>query len=286
MNTEIHLPVMLRQVLEYLNPVEGGLYVDATVGLGGHSSEILRRLGPRGRLIGFDKDEDALRIAKERLGNSRVILHRGSFTQMLNVVGKGQAYGVFFDLGVSMLQLRQRGRGFSFLADEPLDMRMDRSRTLTAEEVVNNYPEAELRRILYEYGEERLAPKIAKWIVRNRPIRTTKELASLVQRVYGGRGRLHPATRTFQALRIEVNDELGELNSGLRAASEVLRQGGRLVVISYHSLEDRVVKNFLREQRAQGRMRLLTKKPLTPDSEEVRANPSARSAKLRAAERL
>ena len=275
-----------------LEPGPGGIYVDATVGLGGHAGEILKLIGPGGRLIGIDRDDEALKMAKERLGDSGVVLMQGKFSDLKDVLGgKGvhEVDGILFDFGVSMMQFKDLGRGFSFSSDEPLDMRMDRSQGLKAEDVVNTYPEKELGKILREYGEERLAPKIARAIKTYRAkkkITTCRELADLVLAVYRGRGKHHPATGTFQALRIEVNDEIGEIRGGLDAAAGLLRKGGRLCAISYHSLEDREVKNFIRSADRQGLMRTLTKKPLTPSYDEIRGNPSARSAKLRGAERL
>ena len=275
-----------------LDPGPGGTYVDATVGLGGHAEEILKLIGPEGRLIGIDRDDEALKMAKERLGDSSVVLVKGRFSDLHDVLGEKGVHevdGILFDFGVSMMQFKDPRRGFSFSSDEPLDMRMDRSQELTAEDVVNTYSEKELERILREYGEERLAPKIARAIKRyrtNRKIITCRELAEIVLGVYRGRGRHHPATRTFQALRIAVNDEMQEIHKGLDAAVGLLRKGGRLCALSYHSLEDRQVKNFIRNADRQGVMRALTKKPLTPSRDEIRINPSARSAKLRGAERL
>lgn len=283
---------MVREALATLEPLPGGTYVDATVGLGGHAGEILKVIGPEGTLIGIDRDDEALKAANEKLGDHRVVLMKGRFSDLRDVLGgKGvhEVDGILFDFGVSMMQFKDPGRGFSFDSDEPLDMRMDRSQELKAEDVVNTYPEKALGRILTEYGEERLAPKIARAIKTYRAkkrITTCRELAEIVLAVYRGRGKHHPATRTFQALRIEVNDEMKEIRRGLDAAAGLLRSGGRLCAISYHSLEDREVKNFLRNAERRGLMRTLTKKPLTPSYDEVRRNPSARSAKLRGAERL
>ncbi|GAB4387589.1 MAG: 16S rRNA (cytosine(1402)-N(4))-methyltransferase RsmH [Thermodesulfovibrionales bacterium] len=278
--------------MELINPHSGGVYVDATVGLGGHAKEILGRIGPDGVLVGLDRDEEALRVAGERLSDGRCVLRKARFSELSQVMeglGIGAADGVLFDFGASMMQMTEPGRGFSFSSDEPLDMRMDRSQGLTAQEAVNSYPQAELERILREFGEERNARKIARAVVERRRrarITTCRELADLVASVSGRRGRLHPATRTFQALRIEVNDELGEIRRGLEGALGVLRPGGRLVAISYHSLEDRAVKVFMKEEAGRGRLRRLTKKPAVPAREELIRNPSARSAKLRAAEAI
>lgn len=269
-----------------------GKYVDATVGLGGHSERILSLLSDKGRLIGIDKDEEALRYAKERLGNQRVFLKKGSFSmigEVLREISIEKVDGLLFDLGVSMLQLKSPERGFSFFSDEILDMRMDLSQKLTAWEVVNMYSEDKLEKILKEYGEEPLSKKIAKEIVLKRkkaPINTCSQLAKIVSDIYGRRGRIHPATRTFQALRIEVNKELDELREGLLASIDLLNYGGRLCVISYHSLEDRIVKNFMRDKSKEGFLKIITKKPITPSQREVEENPASRSAKLRVSERI
>lgn len=296
-----HLPVLMREVIEYLKPERGGVFIDATAGLGGHSKEILERLAGQGLLIALDRDEEALKVAGAQLkatGKTNFVLKKARFSEMgpalhevreenkdLNVKG---ADGILFDLGVSMLQLKGAGRGFSFMADEPLDMRMDQSESLTAEKIINEYPEAELARIFWEYGEERNSRKIAKEIVTRRPkqkIKTTGELADIARKFQRGRWKTHPATRIFQALRIAVNNEMGELSEALSSSPRVLNPAGRLVVISYHSLEDRTVKRFMREKEREGILKILTKKPVVPEREETRANPSARSAKLRAAER-
>ncbi|MEJ2314124.1 MAG: 16S rRNA (cytosine(1402)-N(4))-methyltransferase RsmH [Nitrospirota bacterium] len=286
-----HLPVMLREAIGFLGLSPGGTYIDATVGLGGHAEEILRHIGPQGRLLGIDRDPEALKRARERLKDERAILVKARFSEMREAArenGIERADGVLFDFGVSMLQLRGEGRGFSFLSDEPLDMRMDPTEPLTAENVVNEYPEKELEKIISGFGEERRARRVARAIAAQRRkgrIRTCSELAGIVARALGGRrGRTHPATRTFQAFRIAVNDEMGEIRRGLEASLGMVRPGGRLVAISYHSLEDRIVKQFMKESKDGGRLNILTKKPLRPSSEEVTANPSARSARLRAGE--
>ncbi|MDI6890483.1 MAG: 16S rRNA (cytosine(1402)-N(4))-methyltransferase RsmH [Thermodesulfovibrionales bacterium] len=288
----VHLPVMVREAMKVLNPRPGGIYVDATIGPGGHSEEILKLIGSGGRLIGIDRDDEALRLAQKRLSNRRVVLKRGNFSDMENLLyteGISEVDGALFDLGVSMLQLKDPERGFSFTSDKRLDMRMDRRQKLSAWDVVNRYPEKELERILREFGEERLSRKISEAIVRKKSkktIDTCSELSGIVERVYGRRGRAHPATKTFQALRIEVNKELDELRAGLDSSLRLLKKGGRLCVISYHSLEDRIVKNFVAHCSKKGLLRVITKKPLTPGPEELRSNPSSRSAKLRVAERI
>ncbi|HAM51808.1 MAG TPA: 16S rRNA (cytosine(1402)-N(4))-methyltransferase [Nitrospiraceae bacterium] len=288
----IHLPVMVREVLEVLGIAPGGTYVDATVGLGGHAERILGLLNAEGRIIGIDRDEEALRMARERLTDRRVILKKGKFSEVKDIVGETGLHGVdgvFFDFGVSMMQFRAPGRGFSFHAEEPLDMRMNGTQRMKAEDIVNTYQESELERIFREYGEEKYAKRIAKAIGAHRMkkrVTMCTELAEIVSAVYRRRGRIHPATKTFQALRIAVNDEVAEIEKGLEGSMDVLRSGGRLCTISYHSLEDRTVKNFMRDAQKDGLVRIITKKPLSPSHDEVRSNPSSRSAKLRGAERL
>jgi 16S rRNA (cytosine1402-N4)-methyltransferase len=289
---EGHLPVMIREVIEVLDPVEGGTYIDATVGLGGHAAMILEKIGQTGRVVGIDRDDEALARTTGRLHDSRLILKKGSFSDLESIMlseGMNEADGVLLDLGVSMMQLKDTGRGFSFLSTERLDMRMDNSQELSAWDVVNGYPERELVRILREYGEEYRAVRIVRAIVHERhkkSIDTCAELAEIIYRSIGRQGKLNPATKTFQALRIEVNRELDELNKGLDASLRMLRKGGRLCVISYHSLEDRVVKHFIKENAKADRLKQLMKKPLIPGIEEIRANPSSRSAKLRGAEKI
>ncbi len=291
MNIE-HLPVMGREMLEIISPVEGGIYVDATVGLGGHSEMLLEKIGQGGKVVGIDRDDNALARTAERLHDSRLILQKGSFSDMESILhsqGIDLADGVLLDLGVSMMQLKDPERGFSFNSNERLDMRMDSSQELSAWDVVNGYSERELVRILKEYGEEYRAVKIVRWIIHDRNkkrIDTCKELAEIISRAIGRTGKVHPATKTFQALRIEVNKELDELKKGLDASLRVLGRGGRLCVISYHSLEDRVVKHFIKERAKAGMVKQLLKKPLVPAIDETRANPSSRSAKLRGAEKL
>lgn len=278
--------------MELLSIHSGGTYVDATVGLGGHAGEILKSLGPDGKLIGIDRDDEALKMAKEKLGNDRVILRKARFSSLKEILPSahaGEVDGVLFDFGVSMMQFKDMDRGFSFNSDEALDMRMDKSQYLTAEDIVNTYTEKELERILLEYGEEYYAKKIVRAITiyrAKRRIHSCRELADIVSAVSRRKGRHHPATKTFQALRIAVNDELNEIHGGLEASVGVLKRGGRLCAISYHSLEDRVVKNFIKSAAEKGLVMAITKKPLVPSYEERRSNPPARSAKLRGAEKL
>jgi 16S rRNA (cytosine1402-N4)-methyltransferase len=290
--TITHLPVMGREVLEVLAPFAGGTYVDATVGLGGHSEMLLEKIGQGGKVFGIDRDDNALARTAERLQDSRLILKKGSFSDMesiLHLQGMKDADGLLLDLGVSMMQFKDPDRGFSFHSNERLDMRMDSSQELSAWDVVNGYSEKELVRILKEYGEEFRAVRIVRSIVSARSkksIESGAELAEIISASIGRHGKTHPATKTFQALRIEVNRELDELRKGLDASLRILRKGGRLCVISYHSLEDRVVKHFIKDNARAGIVNQLLKKPLVPDRAEIRANPSARSAKLRGAEKL
>ncbi len=306
-----HVSVLLDACLEVLAIRPDGVYVDGTLGGGGHAAQVARRL-TTGRLIGIDRDREALAAAGERLApwKDRVTLVHGNFRDLKSILQEQHldgADGVLLDLGVSSYQLDQGDRGFSYRYDAPLDMRMDGSDSLTAGEVVNTWPQEELRRILYAYGEERYAPQIAGAICRRRerePIRTTLELAELIRSAMPPqalREKQHPAKRTFQALRIAVNDELGAVEEGTQAAIDCLNPGGRLAVISFHSLEDRIVKNTM-AQAAKGctcppefpvcvcgkkpMVRLVNKKPILPTAEEEAANPRAHSAKLRVCEKL
>ncbi len=308
-----HVPVLLKEAIDFLAVKRGGTYLDATVGLGGHSYEIARRLGALGHLIGFDKDPAALERAAvslqpsaisegtdERLATGEhrtdsgdwptVSLIHFSFAEVGERVAPASLDGMMADLGVSSLQLGDAARGFSFQAEGPLDMRMNPMSGETAEQVVNHIGERELADVIYEFGEERRSRRIARAIVRSRPIRTTKQLVEVISAAARPMNRkherIHPATRTFQALRIFVNRELDDLKALLEAAPRVLKPGGRLVVISFHSLEDRIVKDALREGAKQGWYRLLTKKPVTASAEEMDRNPRSRSAKMRAAERV
>jgi 16S rRNA (cytosine1402-N4)-methyltransferase len=293
-----HVPVLLKEAIDFLAVRRGGTYIDATVGLGGHSLEIAKRLGAPGHLIGLDKDPAALGIARKRLTSvgvspanrdwPEITLLHASFAEIGRRFPSAVADGILADLGVSSLQFNDPARGFSFQAEGPLDMRMDPQAELTAEQVVNHLDERELADVIYEFGEERRSRRIARAIVRSRPIRTTAQLAEIVSAAARPmkHGRIHPATRTFQALRIFVNRELDGLRKLLEAVPQLLKPGGRLVIISFHSLEDRIVKDAMREGAKQGQYRLLTKKPVTPSEEEIDLNPRARSAKLRAAERV
>jgi len=294
-----HVPVLLKEAIDFLAVTRGGTYLDATVGLGGHSSEIAKRLGAPGHLIGFDKDAAALERAAVSCQPSAVsepgdwptvTLIHGSFAEIGKRVEAASLDGLLADLGVSSLQLGDPARGFSFQADGPLDMRMNPQSGRTAEQVVNHLDERELADVIYEFGEERRSRRIARALVRARPILTTKQLVDVISAaarpMNQAERRIHPATRTFQALRIFVNRELDDLKALLEAAPRVLKPGGRLVVISFHSLEDRIVKDAMRDGAKQGLYRLLTKKPVTAAEEEIERNPRSRSAKMRAAEKV
>ena len=294
-----HVSVLLKEAIDFLAIRRGGTYIDATVGLGGHSYEIASRLGPQGHLIGFDKDTQALELAEQKLsrigGDNRpkITLLHASYAELPQNVPPASADGLLADLGVSSLQFGDPARGFSFQAEGPLDMRMDPQAERTADQVVNRMREEDLANVIYEFGEERRSRRIARAIVRARPIRTTAHLAQVISAAlrsmkqdHGAREKIHPATRTFQAIRIFVNRELDDLRALMDAAPEVLRPGGRLVVISFHSLEDRIVKDALRDGRSAGIYNVLTKKPVEASEEEIDRNPRSRSAKLRAAERI
>ncbi|WP_457621954.1 16S rRNA (cytosine(1402)-N(4))-methyltransferase RsmH [Persephonella sp.] len=290
-----HYPVLYREVLDFFKKIKGKHIVDATVGGGGHAFLLLKNL-PDTFLIGIDKDDFALKKAEEKLSifKNRYKLVKGSFKDIDLIVRSlniNYVSGILFDLGVSTFQLKME-RGFSFMRDDPLDMRMDRSQKKTAFDVVNSYTKPELAKIIKEYGEEKFAKKIASAIIEARKkkrIETTKELAQIVYNVYPPalrRGRIHPATKTFQAIRIEVNNELEEIKEGVNKGIDLLEKGGIIAVISFHSLEDRIVKNIYRERKKLKDIEILTKKPITPGTEELKENPPSRSAKLRVAKRI
>ncbi len=305
-----HIPVLFRETIEALKPRDGARYVDCTVGAGGHAVGIMEAAGHSTRLLGLDADPDALAIARERLARfgDRVTLANTNFRRLAEVAAEAgfvPVQGVLMDLGISSMQLDRSPRGFSFQREEPLDMRFDPRQSVTAADIINTASEADLRRILYEYGEESYGAAIARAIVRrrtSRPIETTADLAALVVGVMGPRrGGKHSATKTFQALRIAVNQELESLRETLPQALEILDKGGRLAVISFHSLEDRIVKEFMRHEASececppglpvcvcgkQASVRLITRKPVVAGPEELGRNPRARSAKLRVAEKI
>ena len=301
-----HIPVLYQEVLKGLRIKPGGRYIDGTLGGGGHAAGILEKSSPAGQLLGIDADSRAVAISAERLAEYglRVTLVNANFTRLAEIASQYRfrpADGILLDLGLSSLQLASGERGFSFQLEGPLDMRFNPHQGEPASELVNGLPTPELADILHRYGEERRARRIAQAIVAARPIHTTRQLAEVVARAVGRRGKIHPATRTFQALRIAVNEELSALSQALPQAVELLAPQGRLVVISYHSLEDRLVKRFYRQE-SQGcicppqvlvcccdhraTLEILTKKPITPSELELEANPRCRSAKLRIAARL
>ncbi len=304
---ENHVPVLLDEVIAGLRVQPGGRYIDATVGGGGHASEILAASAPDGMLLGLDRDPGAPEVARDRLARfeGRWELVQTSFAHLREVAeahGFIEADGILFDLGLSSLQLADAERGFSFMADGPLDMRFDPSSAgPTAADLVNTLSAEALADVLYEYGEERASRRIAGALIEARPLETTRELAEVIEGAVGRRrGRLHPATLTFQALRIAVNDELEAVKAALPQAVGLLRPGGRLAVIAFHSLEDRIVKRFVRRESKdcicprelpictcdhEASLRVITRKPLRPTKEEVVRNPRSRSARLRIAER-
>ncbi len=304
-----HQPVLYHEIIHALQPIQGGAYVDGTVGAGGHAWGILQASQPDGRLLGLDLDPQALELARQRLAEfgERVSLVQASYTtlsEQISRTGWEGTNGILLDLGLSSMQLDTAARGFSFAVDAPLDMRFSPQNPVSAADLVNKLPERDLANLIFRYGEERRSRQIARAIVRSRPINTTRQLAEIVLRASGPERRkshLHPATRTFQALRIEVNQELENLQSVLPQAVSALLPGGRLAVIAFHSLEDRIVKHFFqRESRDcicppnqpvctcghQAILKILTRSPIRPTEEETALNPRARSAVLRIAEKL
>jgi 16S rRNA (cytosine1402-N4)-methyltransferase len=305
----LHISVLSKESIELLEPQPGQAFVDCTLGAGGHARLLLQRISPGGRLLAIDRDQAALAAAEETLGGtgSTPVLVHADFAEVARVAreaGFERVDGVLFDLGLSSDQLDDPRRGFSFRQDGPLDMRMDAHNPVTAERVVNQLSERDLAAIIRRLGEERWATRIARFIAERRPLKTTREVAAAVEAAIP-RGAwppdIHPATRTFQALRMHVNDELGSLAGGLRGALDILGPGGRMAVISFHSLEDALVKRFFAEESRdclcpprqpvctcahRASLRVVTRKPVRPTAEEVAANPRSRSARLRAAERL
>jgi len=292
----LHKPVLLKEVIEYLRPRNGDTILDATIGCGGHTSAILEKILPDGMLIGLDRDEEAVKSAGERLsayGRERIKIVKGNFQDIESIllrIGKAKVNGILVDLGISSYQLDSPYRGFGLMHDGPLDMRMDKSQALTAYEVVNRYSKDKLADIIYKYGEERYSRRIAGHIVekrRSKAIKTTAELRDIVKKAAGfkyKRQRIDPATRTFQALRIEVNKELEALNRLLGSLPKILMPDARVLIISFHSLEDRQVKNAFKGYDKEGYLRVITKKPIRPSVDEIMLNRRARSAKLRVAE--
>jgi len=307
MTTSSHVPVLLREAIEALAVQPGGRYIDCTLGGGGHAAAILERSSPGGQLLGIDADQEAIKVAGSRLEpySDSVLLVNDNFVNLKDICIKYDFYpvhGILFDLGLSSLQLNGNGHGFSFQHDAPLDMRFNPGQEITAADIVNTYPEIKLAQLIRAYGEETFSHQIARYIVQKRPIQTTLQLAHVVEQAVGGRrGKIHPATKTFQALRIAVNRELDNLEAVLKQAVGLLGFEGRLVVISYHSLEDRIVKQFMQHEAKncvcppsvptcvcghKASLKLISRKVLTPSETEIRRNPRSRSAKLRIAERV
>ena len=307
MNESPHQPVLYKEIIHALQPYAGGRYVDGTLGAGGHARGILEASVPDGQLLGLDVDPQALALARKILApyEERVHLAQASYVSLsdqLAQLGWAAVDGIVLDLGASSMQFDTPERGFSFAHDAPLDMRFGPSMPKTAADLVNKYDERELADLIYKYGEERESRKIARAIVRARPLHTTRELVAVIETVSPRRGdRIHPATRTFQALRIAVNEELASIENVLPQAVASLGSGGRLAVISFHSLEDRIVKDYFREQskdlvnppyeqiykeERKATLKEVNRKPITPSDEEIKSNPRARSAKLRIVEKL
>ncbi len=302
-----HIPVMVPECLDALNVQPGGRYIDATAGEGGHSQAILQASDPGGQVLAFDADPEAVAVASQRLsgfGDSFLVVNANFRELRMNALRHDfvPVHGVLFDLGVSSLQLDREARGFSFRRADPLDMRFSIDQRVTASDVVNSYTQDELADLIYHLGEDRRARRIASAIVKARPLTTSLELAEVIEKAVPRRGaKIHPATRTFQAIRIAVNDELSALETALQQAASLVGQGGRMAVISYHSLEDRIVKRFFRRESSNcvcapgapactcdhvATLKMITKKPVTPGEAEIESNPRSRSAKLRSAERI
>jgi 16S rRNA (cytosine1402-N4)-methyltransferase len=285
---------MTGEVVEFLQPRPGRVILDCTLGEGGHALRLLPLLAPGGFLLGLDRDSSALAVAEQKLAGYGELLRieQANYTELQEALGRAgieSVDGVLFDLGVNSSQLDNADRGFSFQNDGPLDMRMDTAAGQTAADLVNRTNRKELEWLIREYGEERFAGRISRRIVEERgknPIRTTGRLAEIISRAVPGRGKIHPATRTFQALRLAVNQELDCLNRALPLAREIVRPGGRICLIAFHSLEDRIVKHTFRRWAGEEKVKILTRKPVRPREEEVRANPRSRSARLRAAEKI
>ena len=302
-----HNPVMVPEILKYLDVVSGGRYIDCTLGEGGHSKSILDASNPGGEVLGIDADHEAIEVSKSRLEKyqDRVIFVNDNFRNLRKIAMRRNfipAHGILLDLGVSSLQLNIETRGFSFMRKSPLDMRFSFNQKLTADQVVNTFQENEIADILYHFGDERRARKIAKIIVENRPIKHSNELAEIIKKkIYISNHKINPATKTFQALRIYINEELSALSEVLEQSLEIIGIGGRLAVISYHSIEDRIVKNYFRRESKyciclpnvikcecnhEPKLKVITKKPISPSSNEIISNRRSRSAKLRVIERI
>jgi 16S rRNA (cytosine1402-N4)-methyltransferase len=289
-NKNIHIPVLLNEVLEYLDPQLGNSYLDLTAGYGGHAEKIIERTkSPEITLV--DRDQNSITYLKQKFrGNNYEIIHSDFLEESISLEKANRKYDLILaDLGVSSPHLNEASRGFSFLSDSKLDMRMDQTQELTAEYIVNHFDQRKLAKLIREYGEEPKAQKISRLIVDNRPIKSTVQLAQIIKKAWPGYSKTHPATRTFQAIRILVNDELGQLEASLPIWGNLLSPGGRLVIISFHSLEDRLIKQYFRKNASSNydsTMKLLTKTPIIASSTELVLNPRARSAKLRAVAKI
>jgi len=291
----MHKPVLIKETLEYLNPQSEENFIDCTIGFGGHASEILERIKPNGKVLGIDFEKSSLEKIKESFSEDRLILANGNFADLEEIVKKNNfdnINGILIDLGLSSWHFDESNRGFSFKGEETLDMRLDSNSELTAEEIINEWSEQELIRIFKEYGEERYSKSIASSICRNRKIKKitkTDQLRDIIKQSIPRKyeySRIHFATRIFQAIRIAVNDELNSLIKVLPQALSLLESKGRLAVISFHSLEDRIVKNFFRDEFKKGTLEILTKKPIIPNEEEITLNSRSRSAKLRVIKKI
>ena len=302
-----HIPVMVPEILKYLEVSSGGRYIDCTLGEGGHTKSLLEASNPGGEVLGIDADHEAIEVSKNRLEEygERFIYDNSNFKNIKKIAMKSKfvpCHGILFDLGVSSLQLDKESRGFSFRRKAPLDMRFSINQTLTAQDVLNTFSESEISDILYQYGEERQSRKIAKLIIENRPLSNADELSDLIKKnIRQTNYKINPSTKTFQALRIYINEELNSLSQALEQSLEILGVGGRMAVISYHSLEDRIVKNFFKKESKYcicppnipkcdcehfPKLKIVTKKPVSPSQSEIEANKRSRSAKLRVVERI
>ena len=302
-----HIPVMVPEILKYLEVSSGGRYIDCTLGEGGHTKSLLEASNPGGEVLGIDADHEAIEVSKNRLEEygERFIYDNSNFKNIKKIAMKSKfvpCHGILFDLGVSSLQLDKESRGFSFRRKAPLDMRFSINQTLTAKDVLNTFSESEISDILYQYGEERQSRKIAKLIIENRPLSNADELSDLIKKnIRQTNYKINPSTKTFQALRIYINEELNSLSQALEQSLEILGVGGRMAVISYHSLEDRIVKNFFKKESKYcicppnipkcdcghfPKLKIITKKPVSPSQSEIEANKRSRSAKLRVVERI
>jgi len=296
---KIHIPVLKEKIIEYLKPKKGEKFIDATFGGGGHTKEILKKIKPEGKVLAIDLDEELVKIGKENfkeeIKKGNLILVQGNFKNLKEIAKKygfNKVSGIIFDLGLSLWHIEKSKKGFSYRRDEPLKMvYSEKEAEILARDIVNRFPRKEIEKILKEFGEEKYASRIAKEIIRERekaPIETTLKLVEIIKKVYPKRSfrRLHPARRSFQALRIAVNKELENLKKALPQAIDLLKKGGKICVISFHSLEDRIVKNFFKEKEKERKIKVLTKKPEVPSLKEKKENPRSRSAKLRVAQKI